>query len=131
MHEILTHLDGGYVLDLGSRFGSFEPRGRLFVTVRVDLDPPAEGGGARVVKADSARLPFRDGCFAAVISNHSLEHFEQLEEALGEVGRVTGPGRPSTRPFLMPLRLPIGCIGGWPEAADMSMRFARPRLWQT
>ena len=92
MHEILTHLDGGYVLDLGSRFGSFDPRGRPFVTVRVDLDPPAEGGGACVVKADAARLPFRDGCFAAVISNHSLEHFEQLGEALGEVGRVSGPG---------------------------------------
>ena len=92
MHEILTHLDGGYVLDLGSRFGSFDPRGRPFVTVRVDLDPPAEGGGGCVVKADAARLPFRDGCFAAVISNHSLEHLEKLEEALGEVGRVAGSG---------------------------------------
>ncbi len=33
-------------------------------------------------------MPFRDGCFEAVIANHSLEHFTDLEGALKEVGRV-------------------------------------------
>ena len=91
MHEILANLKRGYVLDLGSRFGSFDPRDCPFATVRVDLDPPAGGDAAFVVKADAALLPFRDGCFAAVISNHSLEHFARLEDALREIGRVASP----------------------------------------
>lgn len=36
-------------------------------------------------------LPFRNGQFAAVISNHSLEHFEGLEQALDEIRRVIDP----------------------------------------
>jgi SAM-dependent methyltransferase len=33
-------------------------------------------------------LPFADECFAAVISNHSLEHFDELGAVLAEIGRV-------------------------------------------
>jgi SAM-dependent methyltransferase len=47
--------------------------------------------GERFVQADAARLPFADGTFAAVISNHSLEHFDDLAGALGEIGRVIAP----------------------------------------
>ena len=44
-----------------------------------------------MVRADASRLPFRDGAFAAVISNHSLEHFDDLDAALREIRRVTRP----------------------------------------
>lgn len=93
MHEILRHLHAGeIVLDLGSQSGSFAAASLEATTVRVDLDPPAPAGGARTVRADAARLPFRDHCFAAVIANHSLEHFAQLDDALREAGRVLAGG---------------------------------------
>ena len=41
--------------------------------------------------AREASLPFQDASFDAVISNHSLEHFEQLQPALQELGRVLRP----------------------------------------
>jgi SAM-dependent methyltransferase len=44
------------------------------------------------VRADAARLPFADGSFDAIISNHSLEHFIELEAAVREMGRVVKPG---------------------------------------
>ena len=92
MHEILSQMSAGRVLDLGSRGGSFDPRRRGFRTVRVDLDIPAEAENADRVRADAARLPFRDGCFHAIIANHSLEHFERLDEALEEIGRTAAGG---------------------------------------
>jgi len=92
VHEILSEISQGWVLDLGSQHGSFPAEAFPFSTVRVDLDPPDGPRAGNVVQADAARLPFKDGAFAAVISNHSMEHFERLDEALGEVGRVVGPG---------------------------------------
>jgi SAM-dependent methyltransferase len=71
------------VLDLGSGSGSFGMPG--FQVVRVDIDP----GGDLI--ADAAALPFRDAVFAAVVSNHSLEHIVRLDEALAEIGRVIQP----------------------------------------
>ncbi|HLW76907.1 MAG TPA: methyltransferase domain-containing protein, partial [Bryobacteraceae bacterium] len=44
------------------------------------------------VRADAARLPFAAGSFDAIVSNHSLEHIENLEGALLEIGRVAKPG---------------------------------------
>lgn len=79
------------MLDLGSRYGSFPAEAFPFSTVRVDLDPPDGPRAGNIVQADAARLPFKDGAFTAVISNHSMEHFEQLDEALAEVGRVVKP----------------------------------------
>jgi SAM-dependent methyltransferase len=92
MHEILSQMSAGRVLDLGSRGGSFDPRRRGFWTVRVDLDIPAGAENADRVRADAARLPFRDGCFQAIIANHSLEHFDRLDEALAEIGRTAAGG---------------------------------------
>jgi SAM-dependent methyltransferase len=93
VHEILRHLRAGeFVLDLGSQSGSFDAASVAAATIRVDLSPRAATRGAAAVRADAARLPFRDHYFAAVISNHSLEHFEQLDEALGEAGRVLRRG---------------------------------------
>lgn len=57
-----------------------------FAVTRVDLEP---GGD---VQADAAALPFRDHVFAAVVSNHSLEHVLRLDDALREIGRVVAPG---------------------------------------
>lgn len=92
MHEILSQMSAGRVLDLGSRGGSFDPRRRGFRTVRVDLDSPAGAENTDRVRADAARLPFRDGCFHAIIANHSLEHFQCLDEALAEIGRTAADG---------------------------------------
>ena len=86
MHEILSRLrPGEVVLDLGSRDGSFTAGATEATVVRLDLDY-ARGGV--FVQGDGRRLPFRDGCFAAVIANHSLEHVAGLEACLGEIGRV-------------------------------------------
>ena len=92
MHEILRNLRAGeIVLDLGSRTGSFDAAATAAVTVRVDLDPSAAKDAAvrtGAVRADAAALPFRKGCVAAIIANHSLEHFVQLNESLQETQRV-------------------------------------------
>ena len=40
------------------------------------------------MRGDAARLPFAGAAFAAIVSNHSLEHFEDLGGALAEIGRV-------------------------------------------
>lgn len=92
MHEILRHLpDGARVLDLGCRGGSFDPSAYPLRTVRLDLESPAQSGGTNFVQGDAASLPFPSECFDAIISNHSLEHFEKLERALEELGRVVKP----------------------------------------
>lgn len=89
MHEILRHLGAGeMVLDLGSKSGSFDAASLSATTIRVDLKPSTPLDGARAVRADAARLPFCNQSFATVIANHSLEHFEQLDDALSEAARV-------------------------------------------
>lgn len=90
MHEVLKHLPAGaFVLDLGCKDGSFSPSATAAKVVRVDRDSPAvRADGAVFVQADAVRLPFADGSFAAIVSNHSLEHFDDLAGALGEIGRV-------------------------------------------
>ena len=89
MHEILQHLPpGARVLDLGSGRGSFDasafPSLQIF---SVDLYRPASPT-ALFVRADAARLPFPAAAFDAVVCNHTLEHFEDLDSALKEIGRV-------------------------------------------
>lgn len=82
---------GARVLDLGARSGSFStPRADL-VIVRLDLEPLAVGKSGAYVGADAARLPFAARSFDAVISNHSLEHFPELEDSVREIGRVVKP----------------------------------------
>jgi len=75
------------VLDLGSGAGSFDASALPFTTIRADLDRP-ERPTTNFTQANAARLPFADRTFDAVISNHSLEHFEDLAGALAEIGRV-------------------------------------------
>ena len=89
---ILRHLDrGSWVLDLGcGRTGSF-PADSRFRAVRVDRKRHAPQTEDPYVIADAASLPFRDGSFGAVVANHSLEHFEQLEPSLHEIRRTLAP----------------------------------------
>jgi SAM-dependent methyltransferase len=92
MHEILRQLEpGAFVLDLGCSAGSFHANETRATTVRLDLEHSPNHPGGFFVQGDAARLPFADQTFAAVISNHSLEHIENLECALNEVRRVLRP----------------------------------------
>jgi SAM-dependent methyltransferase len=92
MYEILKNLSAdSLVLDLGCAKGSFPREATHARVVRVDRDWPGDTAGG-FVRADAGALPFADGTFAAVISNHSLEHFDDLGDALKEIGRVIRPG---------------------------------------
>src|SRR5438477_426023 len=91
MHEILRNLPAGArVLDLGCAAGSFASDELPFIVVRIDLERP-DTHASHFVQADAARLPFPAACFDAVISNHSLEHFDNLAASLEEIGRVVKP----------------------------------------
>lgn len=82
---------GARVLDLGARSGSFSTGRADLAIVRADLEPPEARKSGAYVAADAARLPFAAESFDAVISNHSLEHFPELEESVREIGRVVKP----------------------------------------
>jgi SAM-dependent methyltransferase len=89
MQELLESLPpGARVLDLGARAGSFTTNRKDLAVVRLDLEIPANRGAGLYVSADAAAMPFRAEAFDAIISNHSLEHFVELEATLREVGRV-------------------------------------------
>jgi len=90
--DLLHHLaENARVLDLGARTGSFQsPRPDLQV-VRLDLEIPHTRGEGAYISGDAARMPFSTASFDAIISNHSLEHFVDLEGAVREIGRVLKP----------------------------------------
>ena len=58
----------------------------------MDLEIVASRAADPYVAADAARMPFAAGSFDAVISNHSLEHFVELEATVREIKRVMRPG---------------------------------------
>ena len=93
MYEILRNLSAGsFVLDLGCSAGSFTADSTRASCVRLDRSIPRSGGqGTLAGEADASRLPFPDRSFASVVSNHSLEHFDDLTSALREIGRVIAP----------------------------------------
>src|SRR5579863_2923950 len=91
VHEILENLEPGKrVLAIGSGPGSFASSMGPFIAIRADLDRPS-APVRNFAQSDAAHLPFRDHAFDAVISNHSLEHFQDLAGALAEMGRVLKP----------------------------------------
>ena len=92
MQEILSILEADQiVLDLGSGArGSFPADHTRAIVIRVDaeLHNPALPNFS---VADAASLPFPASCFDAVIANHTLEHFANLDGALAELKRVLKP----------------------------------------
>lgn len=76
-----------WVLDLGSRGGSFPLALTEARVIRVDREAPAQSA-PNFVCADAARLPLADRSIRAVVANHSLEHFTELDSCLAEIGRV-------------------------------------------
>src|SRR4051812_28612579 len=92
MNELLASLPpGSRVLDLGARSGSFDTERADLIVVRLDLEIPAGRRRGLYVSGDAARMPFATASFAAVISNHSLEHFVELDATVREIGRVLRP----------------------------------------
>lgn len=78
------------MLDLGSGPGSFDAASEKFIVTRADIGHPLTAV-PNFAQADAAHLPFASQTFDAVISNHSLEHFDDLEGALAEIGRILKP----------------------------------------
>ena len=77
------------VLDLGSGGGSFDYSSTSSGVVAVDIAFPAPIQGALgQVCASSSALPLKDESVDLVVSNHTLEHFAELDCALTEVDRV-------------------------------------------
>jgi SAM-dependent methyltransferase len=93
MIHLLSRLPAGArVLDLGAAAGSFADVRPDICVVRLDLKFDAAGAAGCLVRGDAARLPFADGVFDLLVSNHSLEHFVELEAVVREMGRVAKPG---------------------------------------
>jgi SAM-dependent methyltransferase len=91
VHEILRKLPpDARVLDLGCARGSFDASAYKLTVIRVDLEA-LRPVPSNFVMASAAALPFGDRSFNAVISNHSLEHFENLETCIQEIARVLAP----------------------------------------
>ena len=103
---------GALVLDAGAGFGrhAFECARRGYRIVALDhaadevaatcatfarmadageIDPADVVG---VLRGDTTTLPFRDGCFDAVITSEVLEHIPDDNAALAELHRVLKPG---------------------------------------
>jgi SAM-dependent methyltransferase len=96
-HRFMDHLiaalpPGSRVLDLGARAGSFQTERSDLHLVRLDLEIPAARHAGAYVAADAARMPILAQCFDLIVSNHSLEHFPELERTVSEIGRVSQPG---------------------------------------
>jgi len=88
MHEILEGLSrSALVLDLGCARGSFDASGTRATVVRLDRIVESVPG-EHIVQGDAARLPFSARSMAAIVANHSLEHFDDLGGCLREIGRV-------------------------------------------
>jgi len=93
MIHLLSRLPAGArVLDLGAAAGSFPDVRPGVLVVRLDLKFDPGGAAGCLVRGDAARLPFANGVFDLLVSNHSLEHFVELEAVVREMGRVARPG---------------------------------------
>jgi len=92
MLDLIGNLPAGArVLDLGAGPGSFPSERQDILIARLDLERPHTLGQGCYVLADAARMPFSTASFDLVVSNHSLEHFIELEGTVREIGRVVKP----------------------------------------
>jgi dolichol-phosphate mannosyltransferase len=82
-------------LDVGcgsSRILGALPRGSVGVDLLIRKLRHARRFGRQLVQASALALPFRDGCFACVVSSQLLEALPRGTGALAEMGRVLAPG---------------------------------------
>jgi SAM-dependent methyltransferase len=126
--SVMSHYaKGGRILDVGGGDGAIElafaadPRW-FCVSVndlwndRVRLLRDATGARVHRVVADAARLPFRDGAFAAVTCFDTVEHFHEPRRVGDEVCRVSAGGAVlllTTTPRLRWLLRPDPHFGIW------------------
>ncbi len=92
MHLIKGLLPHSSVLDMGASAGSFAANRDDLTVVRLDLEQPHSMAAGWYVRGDAAHMPFATHSFDLIVSNHSLEHFHELEAAVREAGRVLKPG---------------------------------------
>jgi ubiquinone/menaquinone biosynthesis C-methylase UbiE len=71
-------------------------RGRGASVTAIDLTPAmlreARGSGARLLRADATRLPFRNEAFDLVLCRNSFHHFPDPAGVAAEAARVLKPG---------------------------------------
>ena len=100
---LATHLQGATrVLDVGCGEGQVGRRAAALsgIELVVGADPTwaqvkaaaERGGGVTVTRAVAAGLPFDNDSFDAVVACLVFEHIDELDEAIGEVGRVLAAG---------------------------------------
>lgn len=90
MYELAAQLpETAIILDLGSGGGSFDYSRTRAAVISADLAFP-EGAvrGAGALAASAVRLPLRNESIDLVVCNHTLEHFPELPECIGEIARV-------------------------------------------
>lgn len=106
-------------------------RARGARVVGIDISPVAVAAAAarhpdlESVVADVRNLPFKDGSFAAVVSNSTLDHFtggEEVAAALSELSRVLRPGGRLILTMDNPLNPLIALRNGLPAAASRALR---------
>ena len=92
MDEILRHIPPtSFVLDLRCARASFPRTSTPAIVVRLDREIRSAIPGELVVQADASQLPFGAASMDAIIANHSLEHFDDLQASLAEIRRVIRP----------------------------------------
>ena len=94
MDDLIRDLPGNAsVLDLGAGGGSFGYASTRAKVIGLDLAFPAQTQPSiGKLIATSQAIPLRDGAVDVVVCNHTLEHFENVRDALFEINRVIKTG---------------------------------------
>jgi SAM-dependent methyltransferase len=94
MYELVCNLGReNLVLDLGAGAGSFNYGATQAQVIALDACYPlrCQSDAGRIIGVSQA-IPIKTGSVDVVISNHTLEHFENLSAALLEIDRILKPG---------------------------------------